>query len=173
MIDRWLARALVASFLVNCLLAVWLWSAKRPGPVVREAERRYVDARVIYDSTKAERLPAIVKYRTLRDTLNLADTVQVKEVLARADTVIAKDSVALAAADSALARADELISALRKSNRPKLIQPFAEILYSPYSREYVGRGGIEVRTIKNLSLVVAGEARRDGPQAYVGARIVF
>jgi hypothetical protein len=38
---------------------------------------------------------AVVSYRTLRDTLRLTDTVQVKVVLARADTVIQKDSAAI------------------------------------------------------------------------------
>lgn len=173
MINRWLARALVASFLVNCLLAVWLWSAKREPPEVKQATREYAEARTIYDTAKAERLPAIVKYRTLRDTINIADTVAVKELITVTNSVLLADSVALAAADTALARADELIAALRKANKPKLLTPFTEVLYSPYSRGYVGRLGIELRTTRNIKLVVAGEARRDGPQAYVGARLVF
>lgn len=172
-LDRWLARALVASFLVNCLLAVWLWSAKREPPDVQRADNLYQESRIVRDSAKAERQAAATTYRAAREVLVITDTVEVERALTLADSAIAAGERSEAAADTALARADTLIAALRKAAKSRLIQPFAEILYSPYSREYVGRLGIELRTTRNLSLVVAGEARRDGPQAYVGARLTF
>lgn len=173
LLDRWLARALVASFLVNVLLAVWLWSARRPGPEVERATHEYAESRANFDTSKAIRTRAVQDYRQAREVLVITDTVEVERVLTLADSAIAAGERSEAAADSALARADDLIAALRKENRPRLIQPFAEILYSPYSREYAGRLGIELRTTRNIKLVVAGEARRDGPQAYLGARLTF
>lgn len=170
---RWLSRALVASFLVNVLLSVWLWSARREPENVKEATREYVAARVVYDTAKVEREVAVTRYRTLRDTLRITDTTQVRSALTLADEVIRKDSVALAAADTALARADSLISVLRRSTKPRLLQPFAEILYSPYSREYAGRLGVEVRTIRNVALIAATEIRKDGPGFAVGVRYRF
>lgn len=155
------------------LLSVWLWSSRRETADVKEAAREYVQARTVYDTAKAERLPAVIKYRTLRDSLTLTDTVEVVRVLAAADTVIARDSVALAAADTALARADDLIAALRKANRPKRIQPYVEVTHNPYSKEYAGRLGVEVRTIKNLSLIGATEIRKDGTGFAVGIRYEF
>lgn len=169
---RWLSRALVASFLVNVLLAVWLWDSRQPEDVLI-ATRDYVRSRVVRDSARTIRVNAVDNYSRARDVLVITDTVEVERVLTLADSAIAAGERSEAAADTALARADDLIAALRKANKPKLLTPFVEVLYSPYSAEYVGRLGVGANITRRLSLIVAGEARRDGPQAYVGARLVF
>jgi hypothetical protein len=170
--DKWLSRALVASFLVNCLLAVWLWSASRKPENVERATHEYRQARTAYDTTKQVRERAVTRYRTLRDTVNLTDTVAVKEVLARADTVMVRDSVALAAADTALAKADTLIRELR-GKKPRRIAPFAEVLYSPFTKEYRGRGGFEIRVVERLHLVAVTDVTKMGTGAAVGLRWTF
>lgn len=170
--DKWLSRALVASFLVNCLLAVWLWSASRKPENIERATHEYQTARTVYDTTRVVQREAVRQLREARQTLKVTDTIKVREYIALTDSVLVADSVALAAADTALAKADALIRELR-GKKPRLIQPFAEILYSPYSRQYVGRLGVGANISRRLSLVVAGEARRDGPQAYIGARWSF
>lgn len=172
MVERWLSRALVASFLVNCLLAVWLWSARRTTHDVEQSAHEYREARVVYDTVKVAAAESRRGYRAARENLPPV-TPEVEEALTLADSAITAGERSEAAADTALARADALISALRKANRPKLIQPWAEVLYSPYSREYVGRIGLDVRTIKSVSLVIAGEARKEGPQALLGVRVRF
>lgn len=171
--DRWLARAFVASVMVNVLLAVWLHESRKTTQDVEQRTHDYREARQVRDSARTIRVNAVDNYSRARDVLVITDTVEVERVLTLADSAIAAGERSEAAADSALARADDVISALRRSTKPKLIQPFAEILYSPYAKEYVGRLGIELRTTRNLALVVAGEARKDGPQAYVGARLRF
>lgn len=173
MIDRWLVRVAVAELLVIALLSVWLWSAKREPPEVKQATREYAEARVVYDTVKVRAAESRRTYREAREVLTVTDTIEVERVLTLADSAIAAGERSEAAADTALARADSLISALRRGTKSRRIQPFAEVLYSPYGRQYVGRLGIGANITSRLSLIVAGEARRDGPQAYVGARIVF
>lgn len=171
MADKWLARVAVAEFLVIALLSAWLWGSRQPEDVLI-ATQEYVRTRVVYDTVKVEAAEARRIYRVAREGLPPV-TPEVEAVLTLADSALARDSVALAAADSALARADDVIRALRKVTKPRLIQPFAEILYSPYSREYVGRIGIDVAVSRRISAVAASEIRRDGPGFAVGVRYRF
>lgn len=171
MITRWLVRIAVAELLVITLLSVWLYHARTGAPEVERAAEEYREARVVYDTVKAERRTATAAYRAAREVLIITDTLKVREALALADDVADRGDELEAAADAGFAKADTLIVALKP--KPKLIQPFIEVLWSPYSREYVGRLGVGANISRRLSLVVAGEARRDGPQAYVGARVTF
>lgn len=172
-ITRWLVRVAVAELLVIVLLSVWLWDSRRTPHDVEHATREYVEARQNFDTLKVIRTRDVHHYRALRDTLRLTDTTQVRSALTLADDVIRKDSVALAVADIALAKADTLISALRKANKPKLIEPYIEFTHNPHSKEYAGRLGIEVRTVRNVSLIAATEIRKEGTGFAVGLRYVF
>lgn len=173
MINRWLSRALVVSFLVNVLLAVWLWSASRQPEDALIATRDFHRTRVVRDSARTIRVNAVDNYSNARRVLVITDTVEVERVLTLADSAIAAGERSEAAADTALARADTLIAALRKNTKPKLLQPWAEALYSPYSREYVGRLGVDANLSRRLSLVAATEIRQGGPGFAVGVRYRF
>lgn len=171
MINRWLVRIAVAELLVIALLSVWLWSAKREPPEVKQATREYAEARTIYDTVKVARREATATYRAAREVLVITDTVAVREVLNLADRVADSGDELEAAADTGFAKADTLIVALKP--KPRLIQPFAELLYSPYSREYVGRLGVDANLSRRLSLVAATEIRQGGPGFAVGVRYRF
>ena len=54
-----------------------------------------------------------------------------------------------------------------------VLDPYIEAIYDPYSKQYAGRLGIEVRTIKSVSLIAATEIRQDGPGFAVGLRYRF
>ena len=56
-------------------------------------ELKASNERIAHDTVVRSR--TLISYRSLRDTLRLTDTVQVKVALARADTVIQKDSAAI------------------------------------------------------------------------------
>lgn len=170
--DKWLSRALVASFLVNCLLAVWLWSASRKPENIERATHEYQTARTVYDTTRVVQREAARQLQSARRTLIVTDTVQVREYIALTDSVLVADSVALAAADTALAKADALIRELR-GKKPRRITPFAEVLYSPYTKEYHGRGGFEIRVVERLHLVAVADVREVGPGMSVGLRWSF
>lgn len=170
--DKWLARALVASFGVNLLLAVWLWSASKTTQDVEQKTHEYQTARTVYDTVKVVRERAVGQLREARRTLIVSDTVQVLEYIALTDSVLVADSVALAAADTALAKADALIRELR-GKKPRRITPFAEVLYSPFTKEYRGRGGFEVRVVERLHLVAATDVTKMGTGAAVGFRWSF
>jgi len=56
-------------------------------------ELKVSNERIAHDTVVRNR--TLISYRSLRDTLVITDTVQVKVALARADTVIQKDSAAI------------------------------------------------------------------------------
>lgn len=172
MADKWLARVAVAEFLVIALLSAWLWGSRQPEDVLI-ATREYHRTRTVYDTVKLEAATSRRTYREAREVLTITDTVEVERALSLADTALARDSVALAAADSALARADDVIRALRKANKPPLIQPYIEVTHNPHTKEYAGRLGVSVNVTKRVSGIAVTEVRKDGIGFAVGIRITF
>jgi hypothetical protein len=168
-------RALALSGLLNIALGaiafIWLGTCGDPAPSqrVEELTRGYKDSLRLTRAAEGRRTPAIARFRTLRDTLEITDTVQVRELIERADTVIALDSVVIARKDAEIAQLQAIIAA----QKPNRVTPWVEALWNPYSKDWRARGGIDVRAVRRVSLVVGAEADRDGPRALIGGRISF
>jgi hypothetical protein len=135
----------------------------RQAPTLEQAitHERTAQAETIYVERKAAAVAAKVSYRTLRDTLltTLTDTLLVKQVLARADTTIVRDSTALAAAEKVIASKDiELRIALKPRSVPRLRTTVAA-LYSPIEARYSASADASFRVIGGWALL----ARVDAP----------
>jgi hypothetical protein len=137
-----------------------------------------VVAETLYAGTKVARGKAITVYRTLRDTLlsHTTDTL-VKQVLAKADTVIAKDSAALHAADRVIAAKDaELVEALKPKYAKRLTYTVAA-LYDPLSTGALSASAqASLRVIAGLSLIARVDQRaalNEPPRAQFGIGLTF
>jgi hypothetical protein len=137
-----------------------------------------VVAETLYAGTKIERGKVITVYRTLRDTLlsHTTDTL-VKQVLAKADTVIAKDSAALRAADAVIAAKNaELVEALKPKYAKRLSYSVAA-LYDPLSTGAISASAqASLRVIGGLSLIARVDQRaalNERPRAQLGIGLTF
>jgi hypothetical protein len=137
-----------------------------------------VVAETLYAGTKIERGKALTVYRTKRDTLlsHTTDTL-VKQVLAKADTVIAKDSAALRAADAVIAAKDaELVEALKPKYAKRLSYSVAA-LYDPLSTGAISASAqASLRVIAGLTLIARVDQRaalNERPRAQLGIGLTF
>jgi hypothetical protein len=137
-----------------------------------------VVAETLYAGTKVERGKALTVYRTVRDTLlsHTTDTL-VRQVLAKADTVIAKDSAALRAADAVIAAKNaELVEALKPKYAKRLSYSVAA-LYDPLSTGALSASAqASLRVVAGLSLIARADQRAaigERPRAYAGVSLTF
>src|SRR5690348_6337919 len=138
------------------------------------------------------RTKAVTQYRTLRDSVlvRLTDTVLVKETIARADTVIAKDSTALKGAEQRIAIRDAQIANERRTratadslHRVQLakanprIRPFISLGVDPFDTNVrIARAGLDVRVYGPISLTgdVAYHSLAHHHRAgFVGLKVTF
>lgn len=182
-------RVIVATMaLLAAVLGVSWYLAHRPQPV--SAEQAVAHERTRVDSVAAAQAEttfvhdtvtvtiARTAYRTLRDSLRLTDTVEVLRVLARADTALLVDSVAIVDAGRAIEAQRAVAGSLREELRlaliPKAGPRFSTVLtglYDPVNHAPLASAAVGVRVIGNWSLVaVAFERLSDPaiPKMYVG-----
>lgn len=191
-----MAKYIIAGALAILVLfgASWCWERSRGTTTAQQeaahagtvaAEVVAAKAETVYVDAKASAVSARTIYRTSRDTvlLHLTDTVLVKQVLAHADTVIAKDSTALAKADTALrlqrAVTDsvrrELAIALRPHYAPRLSGSAAG-LYEPLDQVPSAALAGNLRVISGASLTVQYHQRftpGEKPRFALGVALAF
>lgn len=118
--------------------------------------------------------------RTLRDTLRITDTLEEKRFIARVDTALVKDSIALAAADTVIAAERAVIGALRTElmlARPRPAPRFGVILtglYDPIARAPLASASAAFRVIGNVSLVAVAFQRVEigaSPRVFFGVSV--
>jgi hypothetical protein len=170
---------LLASFVGVVALAffVSLYLEQRPEPTIQQAvlHERSAAAETVYVERQVERTKAVTSYRTLRDTLltHTTDTL-VRQVVAKADTVIAKDSAALQAADRVIAAKNaELVEALRPHPAPRLRFSVAG-LYEPVAARYSASGEASLRVIGGVAVLARIDAPiGERPHAQLGLSLAF
>lgn len=126
----------------------------------------------------------ITRYRTLRDTLNLHDTTQVKVFVDRADAVAGSCTDFLSKCEQYRQHAETVIADLtldRDAWKAKADAPDprlhvgADALYDVLSSTPTAAADASVRVVRGFSLVVRGEQRfapGERPRLYVGGRVV-
>lgn len=163
--------------IIVLLLGFSLWQERREPPseahqVAHQATVRADTVRVIeHEKAKAAR----VIYRTLRDTLlrTTTDTLT-RIVLAAADSVIVRDSIAIAASDTVSARLrDELRIALIRQPDPRLVTVVA-VYYEPLTALPSASVQVGLRVIRTASVVARIDQRlADRPRLSVGLALAF
>ena len=119
--------------------------------------------------------------RTLRDTLHITDTLEVKRFVARVDTTLVRDSVALALADTVIAKhvvlesdlRTELQMALRPKPSPRLVATVTG-LYDVINATPLVSVSAGVRVIGSASLVAVAFQRvqlGETPRVFLGVSV--
>ena len=172
-------------------LSWWLEHRTQP-PSVELAVAAKVDTIRVQEAAKAETVyvaavndakQARVSVRTLRDTLRITDTLEVKAFVARVDTALVKDSVALARADTTIAAEkavtaavrEELAIALRPHPAPRLMTTVAG-LYDPMAATPAGSVQMALRVIGSLAIIARADQRfvvGERPRSYLGLSLTF
>jgi hypothetical protein len=182
---------------VACIVVAFcvsLWLERRRAPTPEQAAQRArtelavqhaAQVETVYVAAKATAASARTALQPKAEAVlaNPTDTVRVKEFVTETRDVLVKDSVALAAADVALAgqkkvtasvRA-ELALALRPRRAPRL-SGAAMALYDPITQTPIASLTASFRVIGRVSLVARGEQRfalGERPYAALGVAVAF
>lgn len=185
-------------------LSYSLWSERHGAPLTAQqavahaatvsGEQEAARIDTVFGKAKVVMVAARVDYAPIRDSLRrlLADSLTanqpvpapiVRAALAKVDTVLRSDSLALFAAEKLVAAKDTVISrkdAELKLAQDRLIPPrlsgAASALYDPLSAAPAAsvQGGF--RVIGNVSLIARGDQRfapGEKPRGYVGVALAF
>lgn len=176
----------MAALLWLALAALDVWRERRGTPEQQRARQAtiYAEHYVYRTDTLFRRdtvryRAAAGSYRTLRDTVRLTDTVQVKVALSRADTALARADTALAAAAVTLWARDSLAARLRDelaiARRPApRLAGRALALYDPITVTPAASLEGTARVLGRVSLVARADQRfaaGERPRMYVGVSI--
>lgn len=178
----------LAGLIVVALVAADRWQARRGTPEQQRARQAtiYAEHYVYRTDTLFRRdtvryRAAATEYRTLRDTLTLSDTVQVRVALDLADTALARADTALAAAAVTIRARDSLAARLRDelaiARRPApRFAGRALALYEPITATPAASIEGTMRLVGRVSLVARADQRfapGEAPRVGVGVAIAF
>ena len=160
---------LVAAIIALAFGASLLWEHRPAAPSAEMAVAAKVDtitqilaakAETVYVEARASAAASRASVRTLRDTLRITDTLEVKAFVARVDTALVKDSVALAKADTAISAEKAVTAAVRTelaiALRPHPAKRLGLVitgLYDPVNHVPLASAALGLRIIGNVSLV--------------------
>ena len=181
---------IVAAIIVLAFAASLLWEHRPPAPSAAMAVAAKVDtitqliaakAETVYVAAAASAQGSRASVRTLRDTLRITDTLEVKAFVARVDTALVKDSVALARADTVIAAEKavtaavrtELAIALRPHPAPRMGVTLTG-LYDPTTSTPLASAAVGFRVISKVSLVAVAFQRVElgqSPHVYFGVSV--
>ena len=163
---RTIALAVVA--LLALFVFSW-WREHRPAPseaqqiahqVTAAAVEKEARVETLYVAEKAASVSARASVRTFRDTLRITDTLEVKRFVARVDTALVKDSLAIAAADTVIAAGHAVEAGLRTelalALRPRPAKRLSLVLtglYDPITHTPLASASAGLRIIGSVSLV--------------------
>jgi hypothetical protein len=138
-------------------------------------------AETVFVAEKAVAAAARVEYRAVTVERRIHDTVWVASALAKADTVIQLDALALTAADSVIGSQQRVASSLRTELSLALVPHpaprlalVASALYDPLAAIPAASADVSLRIIGSLSLMVRGEQRftpGEKPRLYAGLSV--
>lgn len=171
----------------------WWWEHRAPPLTTEQAIAHERTAQKVEAAAKVESVYVAVRDSAMagrvvvqhfRDTLlvRLTDTLRVKEYIARTDTLLRRDSTALAAADQTIhslhvviaAKDTELVFARVSHPAPRLTMTVAA-LYDPLAGQPSASGGVALRVIGGLALVARADQRPilERPAVRVGVAYTF
>lgn len=146
-----------------------------------EAVAKAARVETLYVAQKAASVSARASVRTLRDTIHITDTLEVKRFIARVDTALVKDSMALAAADTVIAAGHAVESGLRAelalALRPHPTSRLSLVLtglYDPVAHTPLASASAGFRVIGNVSLVAVAFQRVEigaSPRVFFGVSV--
>jgi hypothetical protein len=153
------------------LTALDVWQERRGTPEQQRARQATVYAEhyvyrtdTLFQRDTVRYRAASTSYRTLRDTLRLTDTLQVRVAIERADTALARADTALAAAAVTIGARDSLAARLRDelaiARRPApRLAGRALVLYEPLTATPAASLEATVRLYGRLSAVARADQR--------------
>lgn len=182
-----LAALVVVAFVVSVLLE------RRPEVTVEQSVARAHTAAVTEKAAQVETVYVAAKgavaagrsqLRTIRDTLleRLTDTLLVERFVAKVDTQLVRDSLAIAAGDDALAAQKGVTAAVREELRLALVPKLRPRLtttvgayYNPLGGDLRGSLQVGVRVIGEARLVARAEQRPvlERPQIVLGISLSY
>jgi hypothetical protein len=162
-------------------LVALLWGGKcylekAARDAVRDEERvaakrdsvRVTDSVYVVDTLELRSLRT--RYDTLVRTRRITDTVWVRQVLAVADSTIRQCQQTVNSCADALRARDTLIAELEKPPKVRRLLYSTSLVYDPFGKALVLRGGPELRLFLGLHLVGEGEVRQSATAGETGIR---
>lgn len=168
----------VVGALAACLLFSNGWMAYRQRHASERVQIlrdtiRVVDVQYARDTVRLSETRRI--YRTLRDTLTLTDTVEVKAGFAAADSALAACDSALRTSERRVALRDTLVKEVVKAVAPKPLQFYGEALAGYHWQAPELRAGASLQVHRRVQVVGEVAHRLDDRTTFgrVGVRFTY